>query len=119
AGLDDMAKASLRAARLLESVVKVWELEPTLSLLGGREEDEAYLRAKAGEKYALYFPDGGEVQLDLRAAPGSCDGRWIDLDAGAWGESFTLEGGARVSIATPGKRGWVATLVLHPATDEQ
>ena len=111
AGLDDMAKASLRAARLLESRMKVWKLEPQLVLLGERDEDEAYLRAEMGEKYAIYFPDGGEVQLDLRDAPGSFDGRWIDLDAGEWGESFALDGGGLVSIATPNNRGWVATLV--------
>src|SRR5690606_6675416 len=63
--LNDSAKACIRAARLVEAGVKFWELAPRLDLLSDRDEDEAYLIAAPGRGYVLYFPNGGEVTLDL------------------------------------------------------
>ncbi|RMF42966.1 MAG: hypothetical protein D6753_06300, partial [Planctomycetota bacterium] len=54
-GLNDFAKASIRAARILEDHIKMWEVEPHMGLLTDRAANEAYLAARPGEKYALYF----------------------------------------------------------------
>ena len=64
-GLNDWAKGAIRAARILESKIKFWDVTPHLELLSDRESDEAYLAARPGESYALYFTDGGSVTLDL------------------------------------------------------
>jgi hypothetical protein len=69
-GLSEPAVASLRAARKLESLVKLWEVDPANELLTDRKDNEAYLAAKPGEAYAIYFPSGGSVKLDLRNQPG-------------------------------------------------
>jgi len=68
-GLSTSAIASLKAARKLESLIKLWEVEPAMNLLTDREENEAYLAARLGQAYALYFTNGGEVGLDLREFP--------------------------------------------------
>ncbi len=68
-GLSTPAIASLKAARKLESLIKLWEVEPAMNLLTDREENEAYLAARLGQAYALYFTNGGEVGLDLREFP--------------------------------------------------
>lgn len=52
------AKASIKTARLVESEIKFWEVEPKMQLLSDREPNEAYLAAETGEKYILYFPYG-------------------------------------------------------------
>ena len=114
-GLSQPAFASLRAARKLESIMKLWEVEPALALLSDRSENEAYLAAKHGRAYALYFTDDGSVGLDLKEAPGRFDVRWIHIASGEWGKRETLEGGAVVTVTAPDTGHWVAAIVR---TDE-
>ena len=110
-GLNDTAKACIAAARKLETRIKLWDVVPRLDLLSEREEDEAYLAAKPGELYALYFTDGGSVHLNLTAHPHPFTLRWIDIGTGVWGEETTVEGGKPAPIAAPGQGGWVAAIV--------
>jgi len=113
-GLNDAAKASIRAARKLESLVKMWEVEPANQLLSRREPNEAYLAAKPGGKYAFYFPNGGEVGLDLTQAAKKFRLRWINIQTGEWGPESEINGGAVVSIAAPGEGHWAAAVVANP-----
>ncbi len=64
-GLSEPAASSIRAARKLESLIKLWDVEPANELLSDRAENEAYLAAQPGVAYALYFTNGGAVGLDL------------------------------------------------------
>ncbi len=110
-GLSQPAVAALKAARKLESLVKLWEVEPHNQLLGDRAENEAYLTAKPGQAYALYFTDGGSVSLDLREAPGPFAARWIDIATGEWSRRETINGGSIVPMTAPAKGHWAVALV--------
>lgn len=110
-GLDEKAQATIKSFRKMESLVKMWEMEPHLELLGNRESDEAYLSAKPGEQYALYFTDGGSVSLDLTTYQNSFKVKWIDLKTGKWGDETTIKGGETVQISAPGSGGWLASMV--------
>jgi hypothetical protein len=110
-GLNDTAKACIRAARKAESLIPLWEVRTTMELLSNRETDEAYLAALAGEKYLLYFTDGGSVTLDLTDHSRKFELRWINVSTGDWGATTTVQGGSKVDVAAPGKSGWVATIV--------
>jgi len=110
-GLSAAAVGSLKAVRKLETLVKLWELEPANELLKDRKDNEAYLAARPGQAYALYFTDGGSVRLDLSKAPGRYDLRWIDIASGDWGKSETLNGGKAVIVAAPAKGHWAAAIV--------
>ena len=114
-GLSEPAAASIRAARLLESRIKLWDVQPANGLLGDRSENEAYLAARPGENYALYFPDGGSVGLDLKNVRGTFETRWIDVSTGRWGKRETISGGAVATIRAPGKGHWVAAMVKTDA----
>jgi len=119
-GLNDFAKGSIRAARLLEERIKFWDIEPRMDLLSDREENEAYLAAKPGAQYALYFTDGGSVNLDLSDAPGPFGIIWISVSQGIpvqTGENLgyralekVIDGGSVVTLSAPYKGGWVAAL---------
>jgi hypothetical protein len=111
-GLSETAKTSLRAARKLESLVRLWEVEPRLDLLRDREENEAYLTARPGRAYALYFPDGGSLELDLSDQGGVFEVRWIEIATGDWGPTARLEGGAWRRLVAPGEGHW-AVVVLR------
>lgn len=109
-GLTEPAIASLRAARKLESYVKMWEVEPANELLSDREENEAYLAAAPGKCYALYFTNGGTVGLDLDDAPGTFKIRWISIRSGEWAGEHALTGGQTVTVSTPDQGMWVAAI---------
>lgn len=120
-GLNDLAKSSIKAARILESQIKFWEITPHLELLSDRAPNDAYLTAKPGERYALYFTNGGSVGLDLTGAPGTFDITWISVAMGIPVESSqkggyrlmdkTIQGGRVVTLSAPYKGGWVAAIV--------
>ena len=109
-GLTDTAVASLRAARKLESLIKLWDVEPANELLADREENEAYLAAAPGRAYALYFTNGGSVGLDLTGHEGKWRLRWIGVATGEWSGEDELDGGAAVPISAPGAGGWVGAI---------
>ncbi|GMV98202.1 MAG: hypothetical protein AMXMBFR83_25540 [Phycisphaerae bacterium] len=110
-GLSPPAVASIKAARKLESLIKLWDVQAANGLLGDRAPNEAYLAARPGRAYALYFTDGGSVSLDLKNAPGRFEARWIDIATGDWGRRETLDGGGIVTVNAPAKGHWVAAIV--------
>jgi hypothetical protein len=110
-GLSGPAVAALKAARKLESLITLWEVEPANHLLSDRADNEAYLAAQPGRAYALYFTQGGSVGLDLKDAPGGYDVRWIDIGTGEWGKRETLQGGGVLTVTAPAQGHWVAALV--------
>jgi hypothetical protein len=120
-GLNDLAKASIRAARILESQMKFWEIEPHMELLSDRKPNEAYLAARPGEHYAVYFTNGGSVELDLSGAPGTFGLSWISVAMGRTVQTSqlggsrlmdqTIEGGRVVTLSAPYKGGWIAAIV--------
>lgn len=109
-GLNETAKACIGAARKLETLLKFWEIEPAQDLLADREEDEAYVAAKRGEKYVLFFTEGGSVRLDLSDSTEAFQIKWIDVSTGNWGPEATLLAGAKVPISAPGAGPWVAAI---------
>lgn len=112
-GLSPPAVAALRAARNLESLIQLWEVEPANHLLSDRADNEAYLAARPGVAYALYFTGGGSVGLDLRTAPIPFEVRWIDIATGQWGQRESLRGGDKVTVTAPDKGPWVAAIVTE------
>jgi len=120
-GLNDFAKGSIKAARVLESRMKFWDITPQMSLLSDRASNEAYLAAQPGKYYALYFTDGGSVGLDLSGAKGQFDITWISVSQGITTRTCatcgyhkmekTIQGGHVVKLSAPYKGGWVAALV--------
>ena len=113
-GFSAPAAASIRAARNLASLVNFWELTPSLQLLRSRDANEAYLTAKPGAAYALYFPNGGEVELDLLRHAGRYEARWIDIATGEWGRRHTVVGGDRVLLTAPAAGHWAAAVLKTP-----
>lgn len=106
-GFSKLAEASILAARKIEASVKYWDINPANNLLSSRENNEAYLAAKPGEAYVLYFTNGGSVGLDLKKQKGFFTLRWIDLKTGDWQGKSTLAGGKIARIDAPGKGHWV------------
>jgi len=110
-GLNLKAKGAIKAFRKLETLIRMWEVEPHMELLSERTSDEAYLSAHPGEKYVLYFTDGGSVNLDLTKESGRIFKlKWIDVSTGDWGSENNISGGNIINISAPSNGNWIAAI---------
>lgn len=64
-GLDEDARRAIRGASVFFSVFDIFRSEPRPDLLTSREENEAFCLATGEGTYAVYFPHGGEVELEV------------------------------------------------------
>ncbi len=113
-GLNERARGCIMAVRELEQRIKLWDVEPHMALLKDRRPNTAYLAAKPGEQYALYFTHGGSVGLDLSDDDGEFGLTWISVTEGRVYEpqkAPEIRGGGIVKIDAPFKGGWVAAIV--------
>ncbi len=111
-GLSRAAQDQIRSLRMFTDAMDVFSCLPANHLLSDREEDEAYAFAQVGRQYAVYFPDGGTVGLDLSAAAGNLSVRWLDILNGEWREAQRIDGGSTATLSPPGGGPW-ALLILN------
>jgi hypothetical protein len=114
-GLSELAQTHIRSMRMITDAMNVFLCEPRNDLLDERSPNEAYCLAQPGRQYAVYFPDEGQVALDVSARQAAFEIRWLDIARSAWLEPQTADAAGRLPLKTPGKGPW-AVLVL--ARDE-
>lgn len=108
-GLSPKSEAVLRALRLLEPLAKPWEMEPAPpALLSSREAGEAWAAHIPGRVWVVYFPAGGQVEL--QTPPGRFSIRWIDADAGRFGPETAAEGHGWLEVSAPSRGNWIAVV---------
>ena len=110
-GRSDVAMSHIRSMRMLTDAMNVLVCEPRNDLLGERSPNEAYCLAEPGRQYAVYFPDGGAVRLDVSAARGSLQVRWLDINRSAWQEPQTVTDAGTLQLTTPGTGHWAALIL--------
>jgi len=91
--------ATFRSATMFAEAMDVFRAEPANELLEDRSEHEAYAMAIEGERYAVYFPSGGSV--DLTVDYGTYEGRWLDIGASEWSETVRFERSERIELSAP------------------
>ena len=111
-GLSEQAQTHIRSGRMFAEEFDFLRAEPDAdsALLGKRAPNEAYLTRVPGEQYAVYFPDGGRVELDLGGESGGFSVKWLDIESSCWGDSSAVPGGDAVELAAPGAGHWLALL---------
>ena len=109
-GLGERAQAHIKSARMLTDEMDIFTCEPHNDLLSNRVENGAYAIVHPGREYAVYFPDGGNVSLDLNAAKGTLKARWLDIAKREWAKEETFNGGQVVNLATPGEGHWAVLI---------
>lgn len=75
---------------------------PNNGLLLGREENEAYCRARPGKEYLVYFPQEGEVELELSEVKMLSVQR-LEILTGTWIDEEILVSENRLRLSSPGK----------------
>ncbi|TVR70681.1 MAG: hypothetical protein EA408_10730 [Marinilabiliales bacterium] len=116
-GMSPRAQKIIKSLRMATDELDIALTAPMNELLSDREENEAYLLAEPGRQYALYFPEGGSVELDMSHASGQWTCRWINLDQAEWSGSTHVRGGRKMRLATPGEGHWIAVLLPVPVDE--
>ncbi len=109
-GLNENAQAHIKSMRMITDSIDIFTCEPHNDLLSNRKENEAYATANPGKEYAIYFPDGGSVDLDLSHASGELKAKWLDIASSQWAKEETLKGGGTVTLSPPKAGHWAALI---------
>ncbi|MDF1516272.1 MAG: hypothetical protein P1S60_20850, partial [Anaerolineae bacterium] len=84
-GLHEISQAHIKSMRMVMNSLKIFDCEPNNALLSNRSWNEAYCTAQVGQQYAVFFPDGGDVFLDVTPMQGkTLYIKWLDIRASAW-----------------------------------
>ena len=111
-GLGAIAQAHIRSLRSLAAEIDIFTCTPHNDLLGERNSNEAYCTANPGVEYALFFPDGGSVLLNVEAAKRKkLHVRWLDIRQSVWLDEEVAAPTHYLRLMTPEKKGYWAAVV--------
>ena len=109
-GLGRKSQAHIKSLRMLTDSMDLFACEPHNDLLSNRRENGAYATGNPGREYAVYFPNGEPVDIDLCAAKGAFSARWLDIARSRWAKEETLDGGSTGTLTPPGKGHWAVLI---------
>ena len=109
-GLNPTAQAAIKSMRSYIDRVSFFEASPDNTLLTDREENEAYCRAALGQHYAVYFPDGGSVDINLENLPRKGSLEWLNILEGGWSKPIEITGDQWSRLECPGEGHWLALI---------
>ena len=114
-GLNDVAQAHIRSMRMLTAEIDIFTCEPAMEHLSNRSRNEAYCTANPCGDHALFFPDGGDVMLDVSSAEGKpLTVQWLDIRACHWTDvpkPIPVDAGNVVHLVTPAEEGYWAAVI--------
>lgn len=93
---------------MLTDSIHVFTSEPSNDLLSGREENEAYCLANPDKQYAIYFPNGGEVELDVSDAKSKLTIKWLNILKSEWSDEGRVSSNESLTLKAPGEGHWAA-----------
>ena len=109
-GLSHITINSMKTIREIEQQAKMWDIEPRMDLLRSAEGNTAYLAAREGEEYVIYFPKNGTIELDLTHHAHKFSIRWINPENALWGNSHEIEGGTFTEFRAVNENGSIAVI---------
>ncbi len=113
-GLSKTAQASLKSMRTITDEMDIFRCEPNNDLLSNREENEAYTIANPGKEYAVYFPKGGSVDIDLSAFEKTDTEtllvRWLNIRKGEWKQQKEIPFNDSITLTAPTESHWAVLI---------
>lgn len=111
-GLNENAQAHLKSMTMLTSKLDIFNTTPDSDSgrLSDRSDNEAYLTYIKGRQYAVYFPNGGSVGLDLSDEKGDFSVEWLDIAQSRWQKAKDTAGCGTVVLAAPRDGHWAVLL---------
>ena len=94
----------------------IFTCEPHNDLLSNRAENEAYTIANPGREYAVYFPKGGSVDVNL-SSDGATDARtvtirWLNIAKSEWTQEAEIPFGDSITLSALTEDHWAVLIQL-------
>jgi len=113
-GLTETAQACLKSMKMITVELNVFNCEPNNKLLSNREENEAYVFANPGNEYAVYFPKGGAVDLDLSVDKNTdakmIKMRWLNIRKSKWTLEKQIPFRDIITLSQPSDSHWAVLI---------
>ena len=91
---------------MLTDRIDIFMCAPHNDLLSNREQNEAYCLANPDREYAVYFPDGGEVTLDISRLRKPATLTWLNILKSRWMDVRQISEGSKIKLACPSRDYW-------------
>ena len=113
-GLSEIAQAHLKSMRTITDEMDIFMCKPHNDLLSNREENEAYTTANPGKEYAVYFPKGGSVDLNLSAGKSTdtktVSIRWLNIRKSEWKKQEEIPFSDSITLTAPTEAHWAVLI---------
>ena len=109
-GLGDKAQANIHSMRMITDKMNLFTCKPHNDLLSDRQPNEAYCIANPGKEYAVYFPNGGEVTLDIASLKKPASVRWLDIMKNQWTSARQIKSESKLKLHCPSQGYWAALI---------
>lgn len=109
-GLSEIAQAHIKSMRTITDEMDVFTCKPQNDLLSNRGENEAYTFANPGREYAIYFPKGGSVHLNLSAGKNTdaktVTIRWLNIRKSEWKKETEIPFSESITLTAQTEAHW-------------
>jgi hypothetical protein len=109
-GLSELAQTHIKSLSLFVEEFDVFNSEPSNELLGERSSNEAFCLAEPGAAYAVYFPDGGAVTLDVGDLGEEVTIRWLNILKNEWLDDAVRDSDGKIQLESPSEGHWLVTV---------
>lgn len=99
-GLSKTAQAHIKSMRMLLEKLAIVHCSPDIKseLLRNRDDNEAYLTYNPNQQYAIFFPNNGDVDINLTNTTGTFSVQKLDILKCEWHDLGSINGGNWASI---------------------
>lgn len=116
-GLSEIAQAHIKSMRTITDEMDVFRCEPHNEILSNREDNEAYVFADPGREYAVYFPKGGSVDINLSVRENSdtqtVTVRWLNIRKSDWRPKQEIPLSDTIALTAPSEAHWAVLIQLN------
>ncbi|MDE0015258.1 MAG: hypothetical protein OXU51_03655 [Candidatus Poribacteria bacterium] len=111
-GLNKTAQAHLKSMRTITDAMDIFTCEPRNELLSNRADNGAYTIANPGQEYAVYFPNGGSVDINVSAMTDAemLTVRWLNIAKSEWAEEAEIPFSDSITLSAPSKTHWAVLI---------
>ncbi len=102
-GLGDTAQAVIHSMRMATDRIDFFSAAPHNNLLHERGDNEAYCRAVPGKDFLIYFPDKGEVKLDVGGSLSGLEIERLEILTGKWEKMKVEDEDSSIPLQSPGR----------------
>jgi hypothetical protein len=109
-GLLETAQPHIKSMRMLFNRIDFIHCKPLPDLLKDRDPDEAYCFGRIGQVLAVYFPAGGDIELDVSSFKTEISVEWLDINSAKWISTKNVRDKSILKLRTRDKGHWTALI---------